>query len=96
MALVEIRNVSKRYHKGGESITPLDEVSMDNEAGEFVSMMGASGTGKSTLLNLIASIDQPDSGEIHIDGIDITQLSRSRLARWRAANMGYIFQFIMW
>ncbi len=92
MALVEIRNVTKRYHKGGQAITPLDDVSMDIERGEFVSLMGASGTGKSTLLNLIASIDRPDSGEIHIDGLDITQLSRSRQARWRAANMGYIFQ----
>jgi len=92
MALVEIRNVTKRYHKGGQAITPLDDVSMDIDRGEFVSLMGASGTGKSTLLNLIASIDKPDSGQIHIDGLDITQLSRSRQARWRAANMGYIFQ----
>ena len=92
MALVSIRDVCKRYHKGGESITCLDEVSLEIERGEFVSLMGASGTGKSTLLNLIASIDQPDSGEIQIDGVDITRLSRSRLARWRAANMGYIFQ----
>ncbi len=54
--------------------------------------MGASGTGKSTLLNLVASIDKPDSGSIVIDGVDITQMSRTRLANWRAANMGYIFQ----
>ncbi|MCP4857318.1 MAG: ABC transporter ATP-binding protein [Fuerstiella sp.] len=92
MALIEIRNVTKQYHKGDETITPLDAVSLDIEQGEFISLMGASGTGKSTLLNLIASIDNPDSGNIVIDGTDITQLSRTRLANWRAANLGYIFQ----
>jgi putative ABC transport system ATP-binding protein len=92
MALVEIRNVTKRYHKGDETITPLDYVSLDIEDGEFVSLMGASGTGKSTLLNLIASIDHPDAGTITVDGVDITKLSRTQLANWRAANIGYIFQ----
>ena len=92
MALIEIKNVTKRYHKGGETITPLDGVSLNIEQGEFISLMGASGTGKSTLLNLIASIDKPDSGSIVIDGTDITRLSRTKLANWRAVNMGYIFQ----
>lgn len=92
MSLIEIRNVTKRFHKGGEAITPLDEVSLDIDQGEFISLMGASGTGKSTLLNLIASIDKPDAGSITIDGVDITRVSRSQLANWRAANMGYIFQ----
>jgi len=92
MALVEIDRVTKRYHKGDETITPLDAVSLSIEQGEFLSLMGASGTGKSTLLNLVASIDRPDSGSIVIDGTDITQLSRTRLANWRAANIGYIFQ----
>ncbi len=92
MSLIEIKNVTKRYHKGDETITPLDAVSLNIEQGEFISLMGASGTGKSTLLNLIASIDKPDSGSIVIDGTDITRLSRTKLARWRAANMGYIFQ----
>jgi putative ABC transport system ATP-binding protein len=92
MALVEIRNVTKRYHKGGETITPLEDVSLDIEDGEFVSLMGASGTGKSTLLNLIASIDHADTGTITVDGVDITKLSRTQLANWRAANIGYIFQ----
>jgi putative ABC transport system ATP-binding protein len=92
MALVELRHLTKRYHKGGETITPLDDVSLDVEQGEFVSLMGASGTGKSTLLNLIASIDLPDSGSIVVDGTDITKLSRTKLANWRAVNIGYIFQ----
>lgn len=92
MPLIEVREVTKRYHKGDETITPLDAVSLGIEQGEFISLMGSSGTGKSTLLNLIASIDRPDSGTIVIDGVDITKLSRTRLANWRAANMGYIFQ----
>jgi putative ABC transport system ATP-binding protein len=92
MALIEIRDLTKRYHKGGETITPLENVSLDIDEGDFVSLMGASGTGKSTLLNLIASIDRPDSGSILVDGTDITKLSRSQLAPWRAANIGYIFQ----
>ncbi len=92
MALIEIENVTKQYRKGGETITPLDSVSINIEQGEFISLMGASGTGKSTLLNLIAGIDRPDSGSIVIDGIDITRLSGTKLSNWRAANMGYVFQ----
>lgn len=92
MALVEIKDVHKHYHKGGQTIKPLDGVSLDIDAGEFISLMGASGTGKSTLLNVIASIDRPDSGSIKIDGVEIADLSRTRLAKWRAANIGYIFQ----
>jgi putative ABC transport system ATP-binding protein len=92
MPLIEISNLTKRYRKGEETITPLDDVSLSIEQGEFISLMGASGTGKSTLLNLVASIDRPDSGRIVVDGTDITRLSRTKLAKWRAANLGYIFQ----
>ena len=92
MALVEIRNVTKHYHKGGQTIKPLDGVSLDIEADEFVSLMGASGTGKSTLLNIVASIDRPDQGSVKVDGVEITSMGRTALAKWRAANIGYIFQ----
>ena len=92
MALIEIKDVSKRFRKGEETITPLDGVSLNIEQGELVSLMGASGTGKSTLLNLVASIDKPDRGSIVIDGTDIIRLSRTKLAHWRAVNIGYIFQ----
>jgi len=92
MSLVQIQNLTKQYHKGGETITPLDQVSLEIEQGEFLSLMGSSGTGKSTLLNLIASIDHPDSGSIFVDGIEITALSRSQQAGWRASHLGYIFQ----
>jgi putative ABC transport system ATP-binding protein len=92
MALVEIQSVTKRYRKGEYTITPLESASLDIEDGEFVSLMGASGSGKSTLLNMIAGIDRPDSGTITVGGVEITHLSRTRLANWRAANIGYIFQ----
>ena len=92
MALVEIRKLTKQFRKGDEVITPLQEVYLEIERGDFVSLMGASGSGKSTLLNAIAGIDRPTSGEITINGSDITRLSRGGLADWRAANIGYIFQ----
>ena len=92
MALVELRGVCKSFRKGDETITPLDHVDLDIEAGEFVSLMGPSGTGKSTLLNLVSGIDRPDSGTITVAGTEVTKLSRSKLADWRAANLGYIFQ----
>ena len=92
MALVELRGVSKSFRKGEETITPLDNISMDIDAGEFVSLMGPSGTGKSTLLNLVSGIDRPDSGTITVNGTDVTKLTRTQLADWRAANLGYIFQ----
>jgi putative ABC transport system ATP-binding protein len=90
--LIEIRNLTKSFQKGDEIITPLRDVSLDIDNGEFVSLMGPSGTGKSTLLNQIAGIDKPTSGSITVNGTEITGLSRSRMAKWRAANVGYIFQ----
>ena len=92
MALVEITKLTKQFRKGDEVVTPLNEVNLEIERGDFVSLMGASGSGKSTLLNAVAGIDQPTSGQIIINGTEITRLSRSRLADWRAANIGYIFQ----
>ncbi len=90
--LVEITDVCKHFVKGDETITPLDGVCLTIEQGEFISLMGASGCGKSTLLNLVAGIDQPTSGSVVINGTDIGSLSRSQLARWRAENIGYVFQ----
>ena len=92
MALVEIRGLTKQFRKGEETITALNEVDLDFEQGEFLALMGASGSGKSTLLNLLAGIDRPTSGTIALGGTEITRLSRSRLADWRAAHLGYIFQ----
>lgn len=92
MPMIEIRNLTRTFRKGDETISPVKELDLDIEAGEFVSLMGPSGTGKSTLLNLIAGIDRPETGSIHVDGTDVTRLSRGQLADWRAANLGYIFQ----
>src|SRR5690606_5471865 len=92
MSLVEVSNLTKEYANGEETIRPLDGVSLTIEKGDFVSLMGASGSGKSTLLNLIAGIDLATTGEIVVADTDITRLSRGKLADWRAANIGYIFQ----
>lgn len=92
MALVEIHALTKEYHKGDQKIVPLKDVTLAIDKGDFVSLMGASGSGKSTLLNLIAGIDKPSAGTIHVAGVDITNLSRTQLAHWRASHVGYIFQ----
>ena len=92
MIIVELRGVTKSFRKGDETITPLDNVDMDIQEGEFVSLMGPSGTGKSTLLNIVSGIDRVDAGTIRINGQQIDGLSRGKLADWRAANLGYIFQ----
>jgi putative ABC transport system ATP-binding protein len=92
MALVEVQSVTKRFRKGDQEIVPLKQCDLKIEQGQFVSLMGASGSGKSTLLNLIAGIDRPTSGLITVAGTDITRLSRTQLASWRARHVGYIFQ----
>jgi len=92
MSLVEIRNLTKRFRKGDEIITPVLDLDLDVAEGELIALMGKSGTGKSTLLNLVAGIDQPDTGSIVVAGTTITGLSRGKLADWRAAHLGYIFQ----
>src|SRR5687767_2330378 len=92
MALIECRNLTREYRKGENVIRPLDALDLDVEAGTFLALMGPSGSGKTTLLNLIAGIDRPTHGTLVIDGQDITQLSRSRLAAWRSEYIGYIFQ----
>ncbi len=91
--IVSIENLYKSYHRGDQVIPVLRDISFDIAEGEFLALMGPSGSGKSTLLNLIAGIDQPDSGSITIGGVDVTTLSETELAKWRAVNVGFIFQF---
>ena len=91
--IVEIRNLSKSYRRGDQIIRVLMDIALTIEAGAFVALMGPSGSGKTTLLNLIAGIDRPDSGTLRVAGVDITTLGESELARWRARNVGFIFQF---
>ena len=92
-ALIRISHLSKGYVRGGQAIPVLLDINLDVARGEFVALMGPSGSGKSTLLNLIAGIDKPSAGTIAIDGVDIAGLSEGQLADWRAANVGFIFQF---
>jgi putative ABC transport system ATP-binding protein len=91
--VVHIRQLSKSYYRGGQIIPVLANISFDIIHGEFIALMGPSGSGKSTLLNLIAGIDKPDSGLLRVNGTEIAMLSESQLADWRAANVGFIFQF---
>jgi putative ABC transport system ATP-binding protein len=92
-ALVEIRGVTKIYRRGGERIEVLHGVDLDIPRGDFLALMGPSGSGKTTLLNLIGGLDTPTSGTITVDGERIDQLGSSRLSAWRAANVGFVFQF---
>jgi putative ABC transport system ATP-binding protein len=92
-ALIEIRRVAKSYTRGEQIVPVLTDINLDIGRGDFVALMGPSGSGKSTLLNLMAGIDKPDAGTLIIAGEDITQLSETELAAWRAASVGFIFQF---
>src|SRR5262249_22563775 len=91
--LIQIRGLKKTYQRGSEIIEVLHGVDLEIDRGEFVALMGPSGSGKTTLLNLIGGLDRPTAGRIEIDGERIDQLGSGDLARWRAANVGFVFQF---
>src|SRR5512139_3249391 len=91
--IVAVRNIFKSYRRGSQIVPVLEDITFDIAEGEFLALMGPSGSGKSTLLNLIAGIDKADSGFIRVGGVDITSLSETALAGWRATNVGFIFQF---
>jgi putative ABC transport system ATP-binding protein len=92
-AIVEIAHLAKSYRRGRQVVPVLTDITLSIQAGDFTALMGPSGSGKSTLLNLIAGIDKPDRGTLLVDGLDITTLTEAQLADWRAAHMGFIFQF---
>ena len=93
MALVELRDIRKTYHLGGETIHALDGVSLDIEEGSFVSIIGPSGSGKSTLMHILGCLDPPTSGTLTLDGIEIQNATPRQLAGIRNRKIGFVFQF---
>ena len=93
MALVELRDIRKIYHLGGEEIRALDGVSLDIEGGEFISIIGPSGSGKSTLMHILGCLDSPSTGTIQLDGTMIQDASPRQLAKIRNSKIGFVFQF---
>jgi putative ABC transport system ATP-binding protein len=91
--LFDLQDVAKRFQRGKETITIFEGLNLAIEEGDFVAIMGPSGSGKTTLLNLLGGVDQPSAGEIRFAGERIDSLSETGLAAWRAANVGFIFQF---
>lgn len=93
MTVAEFKNVTKVYKSGEHEMRALDGVDMELPAGKFVVILGPSGAGKSTLLNLLGGLDSPTSGQIIVDGKDISTLSNNELADYRASHVGFVFQF---
>jgi putative ABC transport system ATP-binding protein len=93
MALVELRDVSKIYHLGGEEIRALDGITCDIDSGEFISIIGPSGSGKSTLMHILGCLDSPTKGTIRLDGTMIHDASPRELATIRNRKIGFVFQF---
>ena len=93
MPLLELRNIHKTYHLGGETIRALDGVSLDIDSGEFISIIGPSGSGKSTLMHILGCLDTPTSGTINLDGMMIHDASARQLASIRNKKIGFVFQF---
>ena len=92
-SIVSLKNVVKRYTRGKQTVEVLHGLNLEVPEGDFVALMGPSGSGKTTLLNLIGGLDQPTAGEVLVAGQRIDQLSGSALAKWRARNVGFVFQF---
>ncbi|MFO1517664.1 MAG: ABC transporter ATP-binding protein [Lysobacterales bacterium] len=91
--LVSIKSLTKAYERGKQRVEVLHGIDLDIAAGDFVALMGPSGSGKTTLLNLIGGLDTPSTGAITVDGQRIDQMNGGELAKWRSANVGFVFQF---
>ncbi len=91
--MIELHQVSRRYQRGADEVHALEDVSLQIPDGTFMALMGPSGSGKSTLLNLIAGLDQPSSGTVKVGEQVLSGLSEDQLAAWRAAHVGFVFQF---
>ena len=90
--VARLRGVAKQYKRGNEVVPVLEKLDLDLPRGDFVALMGPSGSGKTTLLNLLGGLDRPSTGSIEVDGLAIDKLSDSALGRWRADNVGFVFQ----
>lgn len=90
--LIEVKNIIKTYETGETSFRALDDVSLSIESGEFVAIMGASGSGKSTFMNMLGCLDKPTSGSYFLDGIDVMQLNSDELSHIRNEKLGFVFQ----
>jgi putative ABC transport system ATP-binding protein len=90
--LISVRNLAKTYRRGSEELHVLQGVNLDIDKGDFVAFMGPSGSGKTTLLNLLGGLDVPTSGTVTVAGDEISHLSGSRLTKWRARHVGFVFQ----
>ena len=93
MSLVELRDISRVYTSGDHALKALDGVNLNLEEGKLIVVLGPSGAGKSTLLNLLGGLDSPTSGSITVDGVDISRYTSDELAHYRAATVGFVFQF---
>jgi len=91
--VIDMRNIVKRFPVGNSEVTVLHGISFDVMPGEFVSIVGPSGNGKSTLLNMVTGIDRPSDGEVVVTGRDVHTMSENQLAKWRGQHVGIIFQF---
>jgi putative ABC transport system ATP-binding protein len=91
-SLIQVRDLDKKYRRGGEEIHVLQGLNLDVSKGEFIAFMGPSGSGKTTLLNLLGGLDVPTRGSITVAGDEITHMSAGKLTEWRARHVGFIFQ----
>ncbi|MBN1960908.1 MAG: ABC transporter ATP-binding protein [Deltaproteobacteria bacterium] len=91
-SLISVRDLDKKYQRGGEIIDVLQGLNLDVDKGDFVAFMGPSGSGKTTLLNLLGGLDLPTDGSITVDGDEITHMSGPKLTAWRSRHVGFIFQ----
>lgn len=89
---ITVENVSKEFVQGKNKIKVLEDINFEINSGEIIALLGKSGSGKTTMLSMLAGLDRPDSGKISVDGLDITKLSENELCKYRAKGLGIVFQ----